>query len=105
MDSVNETPELGPLSLEDVLALETNGVSLSATDGSGFTLKDSAANLLHMTASQIDGLAALHVTTIDAYGPYTGSLSASQTNALVHDHIVLAYATTLHDPFNIVPGL
>ena len=68
-------------SVAQAIALETEGLKVSAPSGDFVTLSDTAANIATLTAAQIAGLEAIGVTAIVATGASL-SLSVAQTSAV-----------------------
>ena len=70
------------LSVAQTTALEGSKISLSLQSGySVFTISDSAAQIATLTTTQLEALAALHVTQISATDA-TVSLTVAQATAL-----------------------
>ena len=68
-------------SVAQAIALETEGLKVSAPTGDFVTLSDTAANIATLTAAQIAGLEAIGVTAIVATNASV-SLSVAQTSAV-----------------------
>ena len=68
-------------SVAQAIALETEGLKVTAPAGDFVTLSDTAANIEKLTATQIAGLAAIGVAAIAATNASV-SLSAAQTSAV-----------------------
>ena len=68
-------------SVAQAIALETEGLKVSAPTGDFVTLSDTAANIQGLTAAQIGGLKAIGVTAIAATNASV-SLSVAQTSAV-----------------------
>ena len=81
VDAITVTNGSVSFSVAQAIALETEGLKVSAPTGDFVTLSDTAANIATLTAAQIAGLAAIGVTAIVATGASL-SLSVAQTSAV-----------------------
>ncbi|MGO9756713.1 MAG: beta strand repeat-containing protein [Roseiarcus sp.] len=77
------------LSVAQAVALETAGVTLSAPGGNVVTIADEAANINALTASEIAGLKALHVSAI-ASADTGATLDVAQADALEAAKVTLS---------------
>jgi len=79
------------LSVQQAVAFETAGLTLTAPSGMSNTISDTASDIEGLTAAEIAGLGKLHVTQIAADAGLT--LSAAQAGALISAKIALSLPT------------
>jgi hypothetical protein len=84
------------LTVSQAQSIEAAGLSLAAPAGTSNSISDSAVNVESLTAAQIAGLPALHVSRIVVTGAGL-SLTSAQLNAIGTADISIAYSLTVAD--------